>query len=297
MSQVKNGKAFEHAVAAALASSLKLDIFQDSSARFAKECFETRSPSLRARFLTAAKIAVDHIFILERGAITQGGHVLIAGDALGQAGDVRDVLISQTNLGISCKANHEAFKHPRLSFTSDFVSRWGLNQDGCSNEYWGAVRPIFEELKRIKNSSSGQVLWKDLINVTDTYYKTVLDAFEKELTRVSSSDPEGVAVALLKYIIGRKDFYKVIAKRDHVEIQAFNLDGKLSSKRTKLPKKILGIDELDGGPNSRTVRFDGGWTFNFRIHSASSRVEPSLKFDIQAVALPPSLYKHHIAFD
>ena len=34
---------------------------------------------------------------------------------------------------------------------------------------------------------------------------------------------------------------------------------------------------------------DGGWQFSFRIHNASTIVEPSLKFDIQFVGEPTSV--------
>ena len=32
--------------------------------------------------------------------------------------------------------------------------------------------------------------------------------------------------------------------------------------------------------------FDNGWQFSFRIHNASTFVEPSLKFDIQLIGIP-----------
>ena len=34
---------------------------------------------------------------------------------------------------------------------------------------------------------------------------------------------------------------------------------------------------------------DGGWQFNFRIHNASTKVETSLKFDIQIVGMPATI--------
>ena len=33
---------------------------------------------------------------------------------------------------------------------------------------------------------------------------------------------------------------------------------------------------------------------SFRIHNASSKVEPSLKFDINLIGQPQALYSHHI---
>ena len=64
-----------------------------------------------------------------------------------------------------------------------------------------------------------------------------------------------------------------------------------------MPKFVIAIDEYDGGLYSKTVRLERGMTFNFRIHLASKSVEPSLKFDVQAVSLPASeIYTNHINF-
>ncbi|WP_202975530.1 HaeIII family restriction endonuclease [[Ruminococcus] torques] len=34
---------------------------------------------------------------------------------------------------------------------------------------------------------------------------------------------------------------------------------------------------------------DNGWQLSFRIHSASTKVEPSLKFDVQFISMPVSV--------
>ena len=80
--------------------------------------------------------------------------IWVAGDALGQKGDVRDVVIKgkDAEIRISCKTKHYAFKHSRLSGKADFVKTWGLDPAGCSVEYWGAVKPVFTELDQIKKS-------------------------------------------------------------------------------------------------------------------------------------------------
>ncbi len=57
------------------------------------------------------------------------------------------------------------------------------------------------------------------------------------------------------------------------------------------------IIELSFKPNSTDTLFlicDEGWQISFRIHNASSKVEPSLKFDINLIGQPPALYTHHI---
>jgi len=49
---------------------------------------------------------------------------------------------------------------------------------------------------------------------------------------------------------------------------------------------ISHILEKEKSLNSKTVTFNRGYSINFRIHSASSKVESSLKFDVNAIGLP-----------
>ena len=302
-SQVKNGKAFEYSIAIAFSETLEIPVLKSPEFDYSRECFLGVESRLQGRFTEAAELASHHIVSKEKQNLRNidPQNISVAGDAAGQRGDVRDVIVrgSSGELGISCKTNHDAFKHSRLSASNDFVRSWGLDPAGCSTEYWATVKPIFAELASIREFSGRTKLWRELNDVPERFYWPILDAFEKELLRLMAKDQEApgdVSHKLITYIIGNEDFYKVIARQDQVELQGFNLGGSLAVSKTKSPEHILGIDKLDGGQFSKTVRFNRGYTFNFRIHSASSRVEPSLKFDIKAVALPPSeIYTHHIS--
>lgn len=42
---------------------------------------------------------------------------------------------------------------------------------------------------------------------------------------------------------------------------------------------------------------DGGWQFSFRIHNASTIVEPSLKFDIQIIGMPVTILTINSTWD
>lgn len=302
-SQVRNGKAFEYSVAVALSEKLNVPVLKSPEVDYSQECFLTVDSRLQARFKQAAELASHHIVSKEEHNLKKIApeDIWVAGDSAGQRGDVRDVVVGghYGELGISCKTNHDAFKHSRLSANNDFVRTWGLDPAGCSSEYWATVKPIFAELALIREDSGRTKLWKELKDVPERFYWPILDAFEKELLRLMAKDreaPGDVSHKLISYIIGNEDFYKVISRKDQVELQGFNLGGTLAVSKTKSPEHILGIDKLDGGQFSKTVRFNRGYTFNFRIHSASSRVEPSLKFDIKAVALPPAeIYTHHMS--
>jgi HaeIII restriction endonuclease len=303
-SQVDNGKAFEYTVAQALSEALEVPIIESSEFQNTKNCFDKVSPKLQNRFPIASTLAIQHIVEKESKNIAKNEPkgIWIASDSNGQKGDVRDVVVQSddSELGISCKTNHDDFKHSRLSGTANFVQKWGLDPLGCSDEYWAAVRPLFAELKNIRNNSGAKALWSDQVDVPNRFYWKVLDAFEAELLRLTAPDaPRSAEVtkSLISYIIGNHDFYKVISRPDQVEIQGFNLNGSLAVSKTHYPEHVIGIDRLNGGQYSKTVRFNRGFTFNFRIHSASSRVEPSLKFAVSAISLPPTeIYTHHIGF-
>lgn len=110
---------------------------------------------------------------------------------------------------------------------------------------------------------------------------------------------------LLKYMLGRNDFYKVIAdtKRKVTKLQAFSFFGTLNKASGNI-KSIYRIPQIklpelihstEFKPNSKTtlnIVCDQGWQLSARIHNARSLVEPSLKFDIKLTGVPPSVFSH-----
>ncbi len=42
--------------------------------------------------------------------------------------------------------------------------------------------------------------------------------------------------------------------------------------------------------------FDPSWSVSFRIHNASTAVEPSLKFDINLIGFPSHISRHEIPY-
>lgn len=83
-------------------------------------------------------------------------------------------------------------------------------------------------------------------------------------------------------------------------MQSYNLYGTLNQegvhKKRKieipivlLPNRIVSLDFKPGSLNTLELYLNNGWQFTFRIHNASSKVETSLKFDIQIVGMPTSI--------
>jgi len=299
--QVQNGKAFEWAFASAISRRMEIPLTNSPEMEFNSSCFKNKiTEDLQSRFSEFSNLMVNHILEKEiaNPVVQQATGIVAIPDKAGKSGDVRDVVIQSSvgAIGFSCKTNHDAFKHSRLSGQLDFVKKWGLNESGCSSAYWDAVRPLFSELATIRKNSNKEAKWQDLDNKAEKFYLPLLSAFENELLRAVELDSKGTCVALVRYIVGNNDFYKVVCKIKSIEVQEFNFTGTLNGPSTKYPTKLISIDTDDGGQYSKTVRLNGGFTFNFRIHNAESRVTPSLKFDVRALALPPNgIYTHHIS--
>lgn len=310
--QTEAGKAFEYAILKSaydiLSINAKLCIIEDSSHNIAKNCFEQFSLVERENYIKASASAILHIIELEpRLAYNKSEKDMltlqIVPDFAGGRGDVRDVLFirSEQNweIGISAKNNHKAVKHSRLSERIDFGNEWfGIP---CSQSYFSEINNIFSELRALKEKGK---MWRDLKNKAEHFYIPLLEAFKIEMLSLDKMNPNIIPSNLLNYLIGNKDFYKVIKRNKKTEIYGFNFEGSLNKAIKnirpvfrvpilKLPSRII---ELEFKPDSKDTLFlicDEGWQVSFRIHNASSAVEPSLKFDINLKGQPPSLYSHH----
>ena len=63
-----------------------------------------------------------------------------------------------------------------------------------------------------------------------------------------------------------------------------------------LPTELIAIKLRNNSKTTVDMYMDGGWQFSFRLHNASSKVETSLKFDINFQALPPEVMTFKIAW-
>lgn len=313
--QVKNGKSFEYALAIQYVEYLaqlgvRVEIIEDDAYHIAQGFFLEQSNEEQERFCIAAKQTIDTIILLEPGLKASKNQnevlkVTIASDSEGIAGDVRDVLFtrddSRWSVGFSAKNNHDAVKHSRLSHNADFGKSWlGVE---CSQTYWNEVLPIFDRLQTLRASNTK---WSDVEDKLEGVYKPILDAFKKELLYINQNN-EGIPQKLIQYLIGQYPFYKIIKDDSHnlVVVKAFNLDGNLNktvngvkarykTPRLKLPTRIVEFEYKADSLTTLNMILDEGWEISFRIHSASTKVESSLKFDIQLLGNPPILFTQHL---
>ncbi len=251
----------------------------------------------------SAKSAVNEILELEPLMTENNEDELILefqNDGVGTKGDVRDILIKRNDIkweiGLSIKHNHEAIKHSRLSQRLDFGQEW-FNTP-CSSQYWSAITPIFERLKIEKENNKK---WSELYDKEDAVYVPLLKAFINEVNRAYSNDAL-IPAKMIEYLIGTSDYYKVVShdKKQMTFVHTFNIHGTLNKpSRVKvsafsvpvvsLPTELVALQFKTGSKNTIEMYLNNGWQLSFRIHNASTKVEPSLKFDVQFIGMPTSI--------
>lgn len=309
-SQTQKGKAFEYACLKVLMENLSINqevLMEETDAyNTAKSFYEELDQTTTSKMDKAAKAALKIIIRLEPQLENSEGNdplcLKIQEDAKGIVGDVRDVVCSRKQnaweIGFSCKHNHTAVKHSRLSNTIDFGMMWF--DKACSGDYFGQIQPIFQMLSEQREKG---LKWREIGRKEDTVYIPLLNAFTEELKRLDKEYPEEIPASLIRYLLGKNDFYKVITKdvKKLTTIQAYNLFGSLNKaakqvkptvkvQPLKLPTKFYDISYKEKSKNTIIVTCDGGWALSFRIHNASTYVEPSLKFDVQLIGVPQALH-------
>lgn len=314
VSQTDLGKAFEYACVDALYRRYKdvqaVEIEETPQMRTARTKYETVGQK-KQDLTEAADAAVRIIERLEPRLQHPGTDVplilAVQTDSQGMAGDVRDVLCirrkNKWQIGLSCKHNHHAVKHSRLSATIDFGKEWF--GESCSHHYFSEVIPIFAQLRKMRDESKDAgkpALWSELPNKFTGFYVPILRAFMEELKRLNN-EHDDIPKKLIHYLIGRYDFYKVITDDAHrtTRIEAINIAGTLNKASgnvkpitdipaLKLPTAFYHIGFKPDSQNTIIVVCNNGWEISMRLHNASSRIEPSLKFDVQLISLPGSIH-------
>ena len=301
------GRAFEYICLITLEKEISkyrnVKIISNSSFEAALNAWNSIEEKLQENLTISAKSVVNTIFDLEPLIIekdTDKLELLIQPDVMGEMGDVRDILAIRKKLeweiGFSIKHNHFAVKHSRLAKTLDFGERWYDKK--CSEQYWNDVKPIFDYLSVEKEKGTK---WSELPDKELDVYIPLLNAFVDEIKRTYKEFNE-LPRRMVEYLLGAFDFYKIISidNENLTQIQTFNMKGTLNKRSTKdepkvkvplvnLPTRLVNIEIKPGSSNKVELYLDNGWQFSFRIHNASTIVEPSLKFDIQIEGMPTSI--------
>lgn len=305
------GKAYEYAAIKALhdliSKQRSVEIVESESLRIAKSRFENEIGSAQQQEMSkSARAGIEKILKLESKILEESTFPVrlhLQADQAGILGDVRDVIIDRSDIkwqtGISVKHNHEALKHSRLSKTIDFGHKWYDMK--VSTDYWRTVIPIFDDLEEKKRNNQA---WSSLPDKENSYYLPLLQAFLSEITLALNKDSQKVVSGLIKYLLGSddRDYYKLIHSKSPkvAKVVPFNLLGTLQKgmrddsgtdmiEKLPLPTSVVSLGIRSGSQTTADIVLDNNWSISFRIHNASTLVEPSLKFDVQLSSEPEEL--------
>ncbi|GAA9870309.1 hypothetical protein VN0646_10760 [Helicobacter pylori] len=309
------GRAYEYAWCLALEQKLsvfkKVVVDKQNGFNACYRAYESLEKSLQERYLESAKQGVLLLLDCEPllseviGSSQNEITLSLQKDKLGEMGDVRDILIyfDRFCIGLSIKHNHDAIKHSRLSKDLDFGEKWlGV---GVSQNYKDTIKPLFE---RLENAKKEGMLWRDFPNKEQEIYAPLLQAFKKEVLRIDENKKNKVPQKMVEYLLGKYDFYKAILleREQKTKLEAYHFHNTLNRSVKNKPKRIIPLSKLptrmiyfDFKPksfNTLELVLDEGWSFSLRIHNASSRVEPSLKFDIKLLSKPESVAVFIVGF-
>ncbi len=309
------GRAYEYAWCLALEQKLsvlkKVIVDKQNGFNACYRAYESLEKSLQERYLESAKQGVLLLLDCEPllseviGSSQNEITLSLQKDKLGEIGDIRDILIyfDRFCIGLSIKHNHDAVKHSRLSKDLDFGKKWlGV---GVSQNYKDTIKPLFE---RLENAKKEGMLWRDFPNKEQEIYAPLLQAFKKEVLRIDENKKNKVPQKMVEYLLGKYDFYKAILleREQKTKLEAYHFNNTLNRSVKNKPKRIIPLSKLptrmiyfDFKPksfNTLELVLDEGWSFSLRIHNASSRVEPSLKFDIKLLSKPESVAVFIVGF-
>ncbi|WP_231261730.1 HaeIII family restriction endonuclease [Helicobacter pylori] len=309
------GRAYEYAWCLALEQKLsvfkKVIVDKQNGFNACYRAYESLEKSLQERYLESAKQGVLLLLDCEPllseviGSSQNEITLSLQKDKLGEIGDIRDILIyfDRFCVGLSIKHNHDAIKHSRLSKNLDFGEKW--LSVGVSQNYKDTIKPLFE---RLENAKKEGMLWRDFPNKEQEIYAPLLQAFKKEVLRIDENKENKVPQKMVEYLLGKYDFYKAILleKKQKTKLEAYHFHNTLNRSVKNKPKRIIPLSKLptrmiyfDFKPksfNTLELVLDEGWSFSLRIHNASSRVEPSLKFDIKLLSKPESVAVFIVGF-
>lgn len=296
--QVKNGKSFEYSIIKSLVENEVGSLNTESIEKISKY-YKGNNEKIKNMQDYFSDLAIKHIKNIEPNLHNKILYIESMQDQNGISGDVRDITISNENksweIGISAKNNSDSAKHSRLSKDINFGRKWvGIEN---SNKYFEEIKPAFELLE-----SNLKIKWENLnLNKEEKIYVPILNAFIKELKYLIKIDQSLFCKNIISYLIGKKDFYKVIKQKESVKIQAYNFNGTLGKQynnqtssfiipKTPFPTKISDISYKNNLNNTILIKFNKGWELSLRIHNASSKVEKSMKFDVKLIKIPSNIY-------
>ena len=249
--------------------------------------FDTLSSAEKEEYVTYSKLVLK--WLDNKFGESKDNDIVIdrISDNEAMAGDVTDIRINIGDkiINLSIKHNHFALKHqrpPSLAIQCGFAKK--SKEDILFRQSLDKINSQFHEKRKIlapKENAFNKLKALDENFIENNLYKptcvSVID-FINKYTNPSLSK------SLFSFLVGNKNFYKIIASKKFIEIKEF--------ADIPLPQKV---NASLVGKSYVKLEFSNGWIINMRLHTASTSISntPSLKFDTQAekVNIPEEIIK------
>lgn len=341
-STVLNGKAFEYAMLSQMYGVLVESGWQESQIRIKKDknyCNAEKAYQVAAGpgsgqgqpsqsgeacaglndFDRAARAGAGYICKVEPVLQCPDGlcaELSLMPDIAGVKGDVRDVSLAVykdagraekiKDIGISCKNNHEAVKHPRITEDPDFARVWTDGEFKCSDGFISKMKGIFGTIDKYAGEYR---TWSEVEEKHDTVYYPIVSLFVEEIRRLGMAGETGseeekasakrFAQKFFEYMFGTRDFYKMIKEDRLSATKVFPYDmhgtlmkdyGGMKNKQAvkcfTLPEEIVEVRMKPDSKTTMEIYFDQ-WIITMRLHNADKLIRrTALKFDVQIKAQP-----------
>jgi len=277
----RNGRALEYKIINFLSSSES--IFKTSLSSQASSDQKRDQPKynnlpneLKIGYLRCAQIVHDwlsNIFIDK--AITI--HKITDNEA--KKGDVTDIRIigAKRQVNLSIKHNHSALKHQRPPTTANWCGYPKKSiEDLEFRKKYKRVIDIF--LLKSKKDVPKAKYFRDLVinkksYIKDNLYEPVCVLVAEAINNLCKN--KECVESLFRFLVGSIRFYKIIDKPKEVIMLDFTTVSSPEKVQATLRDKSYIY-----------LTFSNGWKISMRLHTASSRLGKSLKFDTQACNFP-----------
>ena len=305
--QATRGAAFEYSVIIKAVEILNTQHHNQITTDFTQgdglKKFNSLSKNEQNKMSNAASKLIRRLYTLEPWLKNNNNLTVEHVKTVSGTYDVVDVYLhsGENKVGISCKSNHDASRHSRVSPSIDVANIWlGLD---TNYEYMDNINNIFADFRDYCKKNNIE-LYSQLTakQKDDILYSPITQAFENLLKQSIENNPEALR-HMIYYLIGNTDFYKAIAnfKNKILTIKSFNLRGDLNTGEIlPLPTECLKIARPMGSQskshNYIQINCDNNWCIKMRIHNARSKIENSLKWDVQLESIPSNIFIDDIPF-
>ncbi|ELW9028285.1 HaeIII family restriction endonuclease [Yersinia enterocolitica] len=286
-----NGRAFEYCLAKYILDNSLDEISIDSETRYQQDRDRNKYETLPIELKNIFDRASRKYFDLLPTTICSLRRL---SDSEGRSGNPADIEITFTENGlritknISLKSNHNAVKHQR---PGALISQLGISNKDEDISYRAQIKSLessfISSIDRLGFNTTNELLFSDIKLRSDQAILDLYNNFCSLTASIINKFGHACAGNYFHFLVSKTDFEKLIVYPNNIVIEEWY---KLQTP-TEMIARVLNSSYV-------IVEFNNGYSFNMRLHNASSRFKKgtslSLKFDTRIEVhtdIPKSIHR------